>query len=78
MNIFKIVIVLGLFNMVKPNCTKPNQTEINNMVWSWNIPYKPNEYDFIKTLGFGYGLVYNRLNRINRSKVETCKYVHIL
>ena len=64
---------LGMSNMVKPN-----RTEIDNMVWFWYIPYKPNGYDFIKTVGFGYGLVYNRLNRINWSKVETCKYVHIL
>ena len=26
--------------MVKPNHTKPNQTEIDNMVWFWYIPYK--------------------------------------
>ena len=64
--------------MVKPNCTEPNLTEIENMVWFWYIPYKPNECNFIKTVGFGYGLVYNRLNRINRKKVKTCKYVYIL
>ena len=45
--------------MVKPNRIEPNQTEIDNMVWFWYIPYKPNGYDFIKTVGFGYGLVYN-------------------
>ena len=48
--------------MVKPNRTKPNRTEIDNMVRFWYIPYKPNEYDFIKTVGFEYDLVYNRLN----------------
>ena len=52
---------LDLSNMVKPNHTKPNRTEIDNMVWFWYIPYKPNGCDFIKTVGFGYGLVYNRL-----------------
>ena len=52
---------IGPSNMVKPNRTKPNRTEIDNMVWFWYIPYKPNGCDFIKTVGFGYGLVYNRL-----------------
>ena len=37
---------LGLFNMAKPNRTEPNRTEIDNMVWIWYIPYKPNGYDF--------------------------------
>ena len=37
---------LGLFSMVKPNRTEPNQTEIDNMVWIWYIPYKLNGYDF--------------------------------
>ena len=49
---------LGLFNMA--NRTEPNKTEIYNMVWIWYLPYKPNEYDFKKTVGFGYGSVYNR------------------
>ena len=51
---------LGLFNMAKPNRTELNRTEIDNMVWIWYIPYKPNGYDFKKTVGFGYGSVYNR------------------
>lgn len=46
--------------MAKPNRTEPNQTKIDNMVWIWYIPYKPNGYDFKKTVGFGYGSVYNR------------------
>ena len=29
------------------------------MVWFWYIPYKLNGYDFIKTVGFGYGLAYS-------------------
>ena len=36
----------------------------------WYIPYKPNGCDFIKTVRFGYGLIYSRLT-------ETCKYVYI-
>ena len=55
--------------MVKPNRTEPNRTEIDNMVWFLYIPYKPNGYNFIKPVGFGYGLVYNRLNQINRTKL---------
>ena len=43
--------------------TESNRTEIDNMVWFWYIPYKPNGYNFIKTVGFGYGLVYNQINR---------------
>ena len=45
---------VGPFNMVKPNRTEPNRIEIDNMVWFWYIPYKPNGYNFIKTVGFGY------------------------
>ena len=26
--------------------TEPYRTEIDNIVWIWYIPYKPNEYDF--------------------------------
>ena len=56
------------YGKTEPYRTVPNRTEIDNMVWFWYIPYKPNGYNFIKTVGFGYGLVYNRLNRINRTK----------
>ena len=47
------------------------------MVWFWYIPYKPNGYDFIKTVGFGYGLVYNRINRtkpIKSRNMQICTY----
>ena len=35
------------------------------MIWFWYIPDKPNGYDFINTIGFGYSLVYNISNQIN-------------
>ena len=54
------------YGKTEPYRTEPNRNRQYGLVWY--IPYKPNEYNFIKTVGFGYGLVYNRLNRINRTK----------
>ena len=49
------------------------------MIWFWYIPDKPNGYDFINTIGFGYSLVYNISNQINWKKplkIKTYKCIY--